>query len=83
MKVESLVDCGKLNPRSFYQGHHGSAPLMPEFQISKDEITKLVCNLKPAKAAISDQIRPLILKELRNEISPIIKVPLDFGVGLM
>ena len=80
MKVQSLVDCGKLNPGSFHRGHHGSAPLMPEFQISTAGITKLLGNLKPGKAAGPDQIRPLILKELRNEISPIIKIIFDRSV---
>ena len=68
-----MVDCGKLSPDSMLQDPQCSKPAMPEFQISVAVILKLLGNLKPGKAAGPDKIRPLVLKELREEISPIIK----------
>ena len=47
---------------------------MPEFEISINGIIKLLGNLKSGKEAGPDKIRPLILKELKDEISPIIQV---------
>ena len=38
---------------------------------------KLLKNLKPGKAAGPDKLKPLLLKELRDEIAPIIKVIFD------
>ena len=63
MKVQSLVDCRKLNPGSYHPRHFDTG--FPDFN-SRD--------LKPRRAAGPDQIRPLILEELRNKISPIIMV---------
>ena len=53
---------------------------MPEFQISIAGILKLLGNLKAGKAAGPDKIRPLVLKELREEISPIKKVIFDRSI---
>ena len=47
---------------------------LPQIEISINGILKLLYNLKPGKAAGPDKIRPLILKELRVELAPIIKV---------
>ena len=65
-----MVDCGKLSPGHHCQGSQDTVPIMQEFQISIGGIIKLLSNLKPGKAAGPDKIRPLILKELRNEIAP-------------
>ena len=46
---------------------------MPDFTISSDGISKLLKNLKPNKAASPDKIRPLVLRELREEIAPILE----------
>ena len=48
-------------------------PIMPDFTISSDGISKLLKNLKPNKAAGPDKIRPLVLRELREEIAPILE----------
>ena len=48
-------------------------PVMPEITISSKGILKLLSNLKTNKAAGSDDIKPLVLKELRNEITPVVK----------
>jgi hypothetical protein len=45
---------------------------MPDFSITVNGVAKLLKDLKPHKAAGPDNIRPLILKELYHEISPIL-----------
>ena len=42
--------------------------------ISVNGILKLLQNLKPGKAAGPDQLKPLLLKELREENAPLIQV---------
>ena len=51
-----------------------SSPKMEEFSISINGILKLLQNLKPFKAAGPDRLKPLLLKELRDEIAPIIQI---------
>ena len=46
---------------------------MLEITISSKVILKLLSNLKTDKAAGLDDIKPLVLKELRNEITPLVK----------
>ena len=48
-------------------------PVMPEITISSKGILKLLSNLKTDKAAGPDDIKPLVLKELRNVITPVVK----------
>ena len=74
MKIQAMVDCGKLSPGHHCQDSQDTVPIMQEFQISIGGIIKLLSNLN------SDKIRPLILKELRNEIAPIIKVIFERSV---
>ena len=50
---------------------------MPEIDISLNGLLKLLHNLKPGKAAGPDTLKPLLLRELRDEIAPIIKVIFD------
>ena len=47
-------------------------PLMPEISIDLNGIIKLLPNLKPDKAAGPDEINPVVLKELKYEIPPIV-----------
>ncbi|MCG8046380.1 MAG: hypothetical protein JAY66_11960 [Candidatus Thiodiazotropha taylori] len=47
-------------------------PSMPEINIDLNGVLKLLANLKPDKAAGPDSIKPLVLKELRLEIAPVI-----------
>ena len=75
-----MVDCGKISPGQNYQGPQTSVPKMPEFEISINGIIKLLGNLKPGEAAGPDKIRPLILKELKEEISPIIHVMFERSI---
>lgn len=51
-----------------------SYPAMPEIKIDRNGILKLLFNLRPGKAAGPDQLKPIVLKELRNEIAPIIEL---------
>ena len=45
---------------------------MPEISIDLNGALKLLSNLKPDKAAGSDEIKPVVLEELRHETAPII-----------
>ena len=47
---------------------------MPEINIDLKVILKLLSNLKPDKAPGPDGIRHIILKELREEIAPVIQL---------
>ena len=42
---------------------------MPEISIDLNGVLKLLSNLKPDKAAGPDEIKPVVLKELRHEIA--------------
>ena len=46
---------------------------MPEIKIDENRILKLLSNLKVDKATGPDDIKPIVLKELREEIAPVIK----------
>ena len=50
---------------------------MPQIDISLNGLLKLLKNLKPGKAAGPDRLKPLLLRELREEIAPIIKIIFD------
>ena len=45
---------------------------MPKIAVSVNGVQKLLSNLKPDKEAGSDNIKPLVLKELSSQISPLI-----------
>ena len=62
----------KMAPSSGGQEYVSPHSSMPDFNITVNGVTKLLKNLKPHKAAGPDSIRPLILKELHLEISPIL-----------
>ena len=48
---------------------------MPDITISTNRILKLLGNLKTDKASgRPDEIKPVVLKELRNEIAPVIQI---------
>ena len=49
-------------------------PVMPEINISLNGVTKLLSNLDPNKAAGPDAIKPLILKNLKTQISPMVQI---------
>ena len=47
---------------------------MPDIHISSKGIQKLLSNLNPHKACGPDQIKPIVLKTLSQELSPILEV---------
>lgn len=76
MRVKDLVDKGDL-PSDTIPNRQDDPTTMPDIDISLNGILKLLNNLKPGKAAGPDKLKPLLLKELREEIAPIIKVIFD------
>ena len=50
---------------------------MSDIIIDLNGILKLLTNLKTNKATGPDEIKPIVLKELRNEISPVIQTIRD------
>ena len=74
MKVQDLVDEGSIPSEPVSDSNLNSIPVMPDIEISLNGLLKLLKNLKPGKAAGPDKLKPLLLKELRDEIAPIIKV---------
>ena len=63
-------------------GTHNPNPIMEEFGISSAGILKLLKNLKPGKAAGPDRLKPLLLRELREEIAPILQVIFDLSLQI-
>ena len=53
-------------------GHHCKFPRMSDIEVGVEGVSKLLKNLKTDKAAGQDQIRPVLLKELHSELSPVI-----------
>ena len=74
MKQQDMVDNGRVSPETVPESFQNKNQTMPDIEISLNGILKLLFNLKPGKAAGPDKIRPLILKELRVELAPFIKV---------
>ena len=54
------------------QNYNSSYASMPEIEISTRGVAKLLEDLKPHNAAGPDSIRPIILKTLHKEISPML-----------
>ena len=48
--------------------------VMPDIQLSENGILKLLKDLNPHKAAGPDELKPLVLKELREVIAPMLRV---------
>ena len=83
MKLQDLDDDGKVSPGVVTQKSLNKNRTMPQLEVSINGILKLLNNPKPGKASGPEKIRPLILKELRVALAPIIKViferPLEKG----
>ena len=73
-KIQDMADCGGIPSEALPPGMQESSPAMEDFDISVAGILKLLKNLKPGKAAGPDRLKPILLKELREEIAPIIQV---------
>ena len=74
IQILDMTDCGKMRHDAVPDGILNTNPKMEEFSISCNGILKLLQNLKPFKAAGPDKLKPLLLKELREEIAPIIQI---------
>lgn len=74
MKLQDLVDEGRVDPCTEPNNISNQATTLTDIEISTNGILKLLFNLKPGKAAGPDRLRPLLLKELREEIAPIVRV---------
>ena len=74
MKVQDMIDEGLLNPESVPAGSLNPTPPMDEFNISVGAILKLLKKLYPGKAAGPDKLKLLLLRELAEEITPIIQI---------
>ena len=77
MRVQDLKTAGGLPSDTIPDLQQDTTTKMPEIEISKNGLLKLLKNLKPGKAAGPDRLKPLLLRELREEIAPIIKIIFD------
>ena len=74
MRVQDLKSAGGLSPNTDTDPEQDTTKCMPEISISENGLLKLLKNLKPGKAAGPDGLKPLLLKELGEEIAPILKI---------
>ena len=74
MRVQDLKTAGGLSSDSNTDSQPDKTRCMPEIIISENGLLKLLKNLKPGKAAGPDKLKPLLLRELREEIAPILKI---------
>ena len=74
MKLQDAIDHGKLPSETLPPGVLKSTLVMEDVGVSVAGILNLLRNLKPRKAAGPDKLKPILLKELSEEIAPIIKV---------
>ena len=74
MKLHDAADSGKIPSELLPPEMQKSTPVMEDFSISVAGILKLLKNLNPGKAAGPDRLKPILLKELCEEIAPIIQV---------
>ena len=77
MRVQDLKKAGGLPSDTTPDSLQDSATNMPEINISENGLMKLLQNLKPGKAAGPDKLKPLLLRELLEEIAPIIQIIFD------
>ena len=77
MRVQDLKKAVGLPSDNTPNSLQDSSTNMPEINISENGLMKLLQNLKPGKAAGPDKLKPLLLRELREEISPIIQIIFD------
>jgi hypothetical protein len=70
----SLKQCCMKQLSKLLPSGHSQYSHMPDITIDRTGLLKLLANLKPDKAAGPDRIRPVILKELRNEIVDVLVV---------
>ena len=74
MKVQDLADNKVIETERLPEDLRNPNPVMPEIQLSRAGILKLLKNLNPRKAAGPDKIKPVVLKEHSEEFAPILKI---------
>ena len=74
MTVQDQIDAAKINPQSISAGCLNNQPVMPDIHLSEAGILKLLHDLNPNKAAGPDEIKPHVLRELREVIAPVVGV---------
>ena len=74
MALQDSVDKGKVPSSTLPDDCKVQHPIMPNIVISHNGILKQLKDLNPHKAAGPDNIKPLVLRQLREEIAPIIQV---------
>lgn len=74
MSVADLVDKGNISPSQAPTSCQNKFPIMQPLTLSINGILKLLKDLNPHKAAGPDHIKPLVLKELREVLAPVIQV---------
>ena len=74
MAVQDLIDAGKMDSKSVPANLINTQLVMPDIQLSENGILKLLKDLNPHKAAGPDELKPLVLKELREVIGPMLRV---------
>ncbi|XP_053381760.1 uncharacterized protein LOC128549254 [Mercenaria mercenaria] len=67
IKVQENADTGKEIPNETFSPHDP----MPDIDISANGIEKLLNKLDPHKASGPDQMKPIVLKNISKELSPI------------
>ena len=79
MHVQDLNHEGGLPPDSDIttDPQQDSTTTMPEINFSLNELLKLLKILTPGKAAGPDRLKTFLLRELHEEIAPIIKIIFD------
>ena len=77
MRVQDSKTAGGLPSDTIPDLQQDTTTKMQEIEISKNGLLKLLKNVKPGKAAGPDRLKPLLLRELREEIAPIIKIIFD------
>ena len=73
MAVQDLIDAGKMDSKSVPANLLNTQLVMPDIQLSENGILKLLKDLNPHKAADPDELKPLVLKERREVIAPMLR----------
>ena len=74
MREDDLKTAGGLSSDTNTNSQPDNTRCMLEIIISENGLLKLLRNLKPGKAAGPDKLKSLLLRELREEIAPILKI---------
>ena len=74
MRVQDLVDDKVVPQSAIPKNSRNPTPVMPDINISETGLLNLLKNLKPKKGARPDNIKPVVLQELREELVPVLKV---------